>query len=163
MFAGQLDCQRRVPTTICKVRIPGPVNRQKNQGSHWSLPTNRSCNEPVAATDIPSEPAGEPFSGMRNAHTTSKLHIDGQLINCLDAAGAFDSYDTDNPPTSAVRAQEQGGNITPVVDVFPVIHGEGFSILDEFFEQPSRADAGVTVNVTADTSGKPLSRITWTV
>lgn len=140
---------------------PGqPAKKSRLEGATGSLPMNESCNEPVATTDIPSEPAGEPSSGMTNAHTTTQPPIDRPLINCLDAAEAFDSSDTDHLPTTAVRAQKQGGNITsmsPVVDMFPMIHSEGFSILDEFFKQPS-VDLGSSSDVVGLTKG-PVSAV----
>jgi hypothetical protein len=61
-------------------------------------------------------------------------------VNCPDTAKAPDSSNTDDLPTSAIHIQIEGDEITSALladDMFPITHGDGFAILNEFFEKPA--------------------------
>jgi hypothetical protein len=110
------------------------------------LSTNGPSKEPATAgstSETPSEAPEAPSESPTTASATgtstmSQPTIDKSSIDCLNIAEAPKSSGTDDLPTSAIHIQIEGGEITgasPADDMFPMTHGDGFAILNEFFEQ----------------------------
>jgi hypothetical protein len=103
-----------------------------------ALPTGGVSKEP-ATDEFTSETAVETSTNATatSKSTTSepvnKSHIDN--TNTLEAPKPSDTADV---PTSATHIQIEGGEIisrSPDGDIFPMTHGEGLNILDNYFEQ----------------------------
>jgi hypothetical protein len=112
------------------------------------LPTNGPSKEPAtdgSTSETPSEAPEAPNESPTTASATCTSTMGGPTIgkssiDCLNTVEAPKSFGADDLPTSAIHIQTEGDEITnasPADDMFPMTHGDGFAILNKFFEQPA--------------------------
>jgi hypothetical protein len=125
-------------------RLPKKLKLADNECLTNSLSTEGPFKEPATDGSISetfTEPFGEHLSETStNASAMSEPTIDKLSMNCPDTAKALDSSDMDDLPTFAIHIQIEGDEITSASladDMFLITHGNGFAILNEFFEQPA--------------------------
>lgn len=87
-----------------------------------------STSEPVAKTS-----ANSPMTGTS---ATSEAAINRLYIDNTNTANALESSNVADLPTSPTHVNVEGGGIVsllPKGDMFPITHGDGLNILDEYF------------------------------
>jgi hypothetical protein len=124
-------------------RLPKKLKLADNECLTNSLSTEGPFKEPATDGSISetfTEPFGEHLSETStNASAMSEPTIDKLSMNCPDTAKALDSSDMDDLPTFAIHIQIEGDEITSISlidNTFLMTHGDGFAILNKFFEQP---------------------------
>jgi hypothetical protein len=100
---------------------------------------NGASKEP-ATNDSTSETAAETSANSltNGKSATSEPAINRSYINNTNTVEAPESSNVADLPTSAIHIQIEGGEImslSPKGDMFPMTHGDGLTILDEYFEQ----------------------------
>jgi hypothetical protein len=104
-----------------------------------ALPTNGASKEP-ATDDSTSETAAETSANppANGKSATSEPAINRSYIDNTNTVEAPESSNAADLPTSATHIQIEAGEImslSPKGDMFPMTHGDGLTILDEYFEQ----------------------------
>lgn len=104
-----------------------------------ALPANVVSEKPsidLSTSELAAKiPANSPTTGTP---ATSEAAIDRSYIDNTNTVDALESSNVADLPKSATHVDIGGGGIvslSPNGDMFPMTHGDGLNILDEYFEQ----------------------------
>lgn len=112
-----------------------------------ALPKDGTREEPVTDESM-SEPPGETSTNISatGKPATSEPTIDKSYIESPNTVETPKSFGAANLPASPTHIPIEGGGtmgLSPEGDMFPVTHGDGLTILDEYFEESAIGSGSV--------------------